>query len=73
MALTDLQKKILRLLAANRSEKSYLAGGLLLNLNWARRSDDIDTFTTATRKSRPQPRRTWMPFRRQVSRCTRMC
>ena len=44
MALTDLQKKILRLLAANRSEKSYLAGGLLLNRNWPRRSDDIDIF-----------------------------
>jgi hypothetical protein len=44
MALTDLQKKVLRLLAANRSETSYLAGGLLLNRNWARRSDDIDIF-----------------------------
>src|SRR6266851_2689963 len=44
MSLTDLQKKVLRLLAANRSERSYLAGGLLLNRNWPRCSDDIDIF-----------------------------
>jgi hypothetical protein len=44
VALTDLQKKILRLLAVNRSETSYLAGGLLLNREWPRRSDDIDIF-----------------------------
>jgi len=44
MALTDLQKKILQLLAGNRSETSYLAGGLLLNRDWPRRSDDIDIF-----------------------------
>jgi hypothetical protein len=57
MALTDLQKKVLRLLAGNRSETSYLAGGLLLNRDWPRRSDDIDIFhdsdeevTTAAKK-----------------------
>jgi hypothetical protein len=44
MALTDLQKKILRLLAGNRSEKSYLAGGLLLNRDWSRGSNDIHIF-----------------------------
>ena len=44
MALTQLQKDILRHLAKNRSESSYLAGGLMLNKNWARRSDDIDIF-----------------------------
>ena len=44
MALTDLQKRILRLLAANRSEKSYVAGGVVLNREWPRRSDDIDIF-----------------------------
>jgi hypothetical protein len=44
MALTDLQKKIMQRLARNRSESSYLAGGLILNLNWPRRSDDIDIF-----------------------------
>lgn len=44
MALTDLQKKIMQRLSKNRSESSYLAGGLILNLNWPRRSDDIDIF-----------------------------
>ena len=44
MALTQLQSDILRRLARNRSETSYLAGGLMLNKNWQRRSDDIDIF-----------------------------
>jgi hypothetical protein len=44
MALTQLQSAILRHLAKNRSESSYLAGGLILNKNWPRRSDDIDIF-----------------------------
>jgi hypothetical protein len=44
MALTQLQSGILRCLAKNRSETSYLAGGLMLNRNWQRRSDDIDIF-----------------------------
>src|SRR2546423_15230970 len=44
MALTQLQSNILRCLAKNRSETSYLAGGLMLNKNWQRRSDDIDIF-----------------------------
>lgn len=44
MALTRLQSNILRLLAKNRSETSYLAGGLILNKDWQRRSDDIDIF-----------------------------
>lgn len=44
MALTQLQSDILRRLATNRSETSYLAGGLMLNRNWQRRSDDIDIF-----------------------------
>jgi hypothetical protein len=44
MALTQLQSDILRCLAKNRSETSYLAGGLMLNKNWQRRSDDIDIF-----------------------------
>jgi len=44
MALTQLQSNILRCLAKNRSETSYLAGGLMLNKNWKRRSDDIDIF-----------------------------
>ena len=44
MALTDLQKRIMQRLALNRSQSSYLAGGLILNLDWPRRSDDIDIF-----------------------------
>jgi hypothetical protein len=44
MALTQLQSDILRHLAKNRSDSSYLAGGLMLNKNWQRRSDDIDIF-----------------------------
>jgi hypothetical protein len=44
MALTNLQMRIMQRLAANRSETSYLAGGVILNLNWPRRSDDIDIF-----------------------------
>jgi hypothetical protein len=44
MALTQLQSDILRRLAGNRAETSYLAGGLMLNRNWPRRSDDIDIF-----------------------------
>jgi hypothetical protein len=44
MALTDLQKRIMQRLSLNRSETSYLAGGSILNLNWPRRSDDIDIF-----------------------------
>ena len=47
MALTQLQSDILRRLAKNRSETSYLAGGLILNKNWPRRSDDIDIFHDA--------------------------
>jgi hypothetical protein len=39
MALTQLQSDILRALAKNRSASSYLAGGLMLNRNWHRRSD----------------------------------
>jgi hypothetical protein len=44
MALSRLQSDILRLLAGNRSDSSYLAGGLMLNKDWERRSDDIDIF-----------------------------
>jgi hypothetical protein len=34
----------MRRLSANRSQTSYLAGGVILNLDWPRRSDDIDIF-----------------------------
>ena len=47
MALSELQKAILRVLAKHRSESSYLAGGLILNKDWPRRSDDIDIFHDA--------------------------
>jgi hypothetical protein len=43
MALTDLQARIVQRLAVNRSESSYLAGGLILS-TWLRRSDDADIF-----------------------------
>jgi hypothetical protein len=42
VALTDLQRRIMQRLSLNRSQCSCLAGGLILNLNWPRRSDDID-------------------------------
>jgi len=44
MAVTDLQKRIMQRLASSRSETSYLAGGLVLNREWSRLSDDIDIF-----------------------------
>lgn len=44
MALTDLQRSVMRCLAKNRSESSYVAGGLVLNRDWPRLSDDIDIF-----------------------------
>jgi hypothetical protein len=44
MAPTGLQKLILKHLAPLRSERSYAAGGLVLNRNWARLSDDLDIF-----------------------------
>lgn len=47
MALSELQKTILQCLAKNRSESSYVAGGLVLNKDWPRRSDDIDIFHDA--------------------------
>ncbi|MFB9951372.1 hypothetical protein ACFFP0_21195 [Rhizobium puerariae] len=44
MALTALQRAIMASIAKNRSETSYLAGGLVLNRDWPRLSDDIDIF-----------------------------
>ena len=44
MALTQIQKEIMASIAGNRSESSYLAGGLILNMDWPRMSDDIDIF-----------------------------
>lgn len=44
MALTRLQADIVKRLAANRSDTSYVAGGLVLNKDWPRQSDDVDIF-----------------------------
>ena len=44
MVLSALQAKIMRTLAPNRSETSYFAGGVVLNRDWPRQSDDIDVF-----------------------------
>jgi hypothetical protein len=44
MAISQLQQDILLSIAKNRSETSYIAGGVALNENWARLSDDIDVF-----------------------------
>lgn len=44
MVLTTLQKKVMASIARNRSDSSYLAGGLALNKDWPRLSDDIDIF-----------------------------
>jgi hypothetical protein len=44
MALTQIQKDIMGTIAGNRSDSSYLAGGLVLNMDWPRLSDDIDIF-----------------------------
>lgn len=44
MALTDLQRSVMRCLAKNRSAESYAAGGAVLNRDWPRLSDDIDLF-----------------------------
>jgi hypothetical protein len=44
MALTQLQRNVMACIAKNRSGTSYVAGGLALNRNWPRLSDDIDVF-----------------------------
>ena len=47
MALTRLQSDILRCLAKNRTDSSYLAGGVILNKDWQRTSTYS---TTPTRR-----------------------
>lgn len=44
MALTQIQRDIMASIAPNRSETSYMAGGLVLNEAWLRLSDDMDIF-----------------------------
>lgn len=44
MALTAVQRDVMKCIASNRSQTSYLAGGVVLNRDWPRQSDDIDIF-----------------------------
>jgi len=44
MPLNKLQSDVLRVLAAGRSPDSYIAGGIALNRQGPRFSDDIDIF-----------------------------
>lgn len=44
MALTPIHKRVRAVIAANRSETSYMAGGAVLNEDWFRLSDDLDIF-----------------------------
>ncbi len=43
--LTELQSRVARTMAVNRSEESYFAGGAVLNEHTVRLSDDLDVFT----------------------------
>ena len=45
MPLTDLQKRILKAVAANRDQENYVAGGAVLKVNTDRFSDGIDLFS----------------------------
>lgn len=42
--LTALQARVAKILAANRTEQSYFAGGAVLNQHASRVSDDLDVF-----------------------------
>lgn len=44
MPPSDFQTRVLRLIAANRSPQSHIAGGLALNVDFSRLSGDIDIF-----------------------------
>ncbi len=44
MPLTPLQHRIMRVISANRSPESYVAGGSALNARGGRFSNDIDIF-----------------------------
>lgn len=44
MPLTKLQFYVLRILAAQRSPDSYIAGGIALNIDGPRFSEDVDIF-----------------------------
>lgn len=49
--LTDLQRDVLRTLAASRSPDSYVAGAAALNVSRDRRSDDIDIFNEGAERA----------------------
>lgn len=49
--LTDLQRDVLRTLAASRSPDSYVAGAAALNVARARLSDDIDIFNEGAERA----------------------
>ncbi len=44
MALTRPQRDIMASIAGNRSDSSYIARGIVLNMDWPRISDDMDIF-----------------------------
>ncbi|MBM3549969.1 MAG: hypothetical protein FJX54_23775 [Alphaproteobacteria bacterium] len=44
MALTKIQSKVLEVIAANRDDASYFAGGAVMNAKGPRQSDDLDIF-----------------------------
>ena len=50
------QSDVLRVLAAQRSPESYIAGGVAINREGPRFSGDIDIFHDSERGSKPPPR-----------------
>ncbi len=44
MSLTDVQRRVVRVLQSFRDEHNFVAGGLALNQQWPRLSDDMDIF-----------------------------
>ena len=61
MPLTDFQKGVARLIAANRTPESHIAGGAVINRGETglRISDDLDIFHDVHEGARPRPR--WSP------------
>jgi len=47
MALTDLQRLVVKTLRSFRTSKSFVGGGAALNQKWSRISDDMDIFGDA--------------------------
>lgn len=57
MPLTDIQRRVVRVLRGFRSGHGYVGGGAALNQNWPRLSDDLDIFNDR-RNELPQGVRT---------------